>query len=103
MKKFMNWIADYGENIFLCFVAVFVLFLIVVFVVGILDYQSLTEGTVTDKHYFPGTGVRYSNGELYAGQPDKWIISVESGDKTDVWYVSENFYDSVHIGDWVTK
>lgn len=46
--------------------------------------------------------MQFSDGQ-YSYSPGKWIISVENDGKTDMWYVSENFYDSVHIGDWVKK
>lgn len=41
--------------------------------------------------------------DRYHVQPDRWIIEIQNGDEKDWWSVTENYYDSVKIGDWVEK
>lgn len=77
----------------------------VILVVAIIIWAALQprlpEGTVTNKMHFPGYSNCTDKGCDYSSP--KWIVTVQKGDEFDSWYVSENYYDSVHIGDWVKK
>lgn len=35
--------------------------------------------------------------------PDRWYITVSSGEKTDIWEVSESFYNKTSIGEYITR
>lgn len=78
-----------------------------------INYDPLTEGEVIDKYYEPAHEV-YSpinitiDGKNQTIQNwrqvgDKWRLIVQNGDKKDIWFVSESFYNSVKVGDWVKK
>ena len=80
---------------------------------AVFTYEPLTEGVVIGKEYMPARSV-YSpiymtiNGRnqtisRWRNEPEKWCVTVQNGDATDSWYVSQVYYDSVKIGDWVTK
>ena len=50
----------------------------------------------------PGYHHCVENGKCVYESP-KWIVMVQDGEDKDWWYVTENYYDSVHVGDWVKK
>lgn len=75
--------------------------------------KPLHSGMVIDKQYIPAH-TRYQpmviniNNHIqifpqYRHIPDKWIIQIQNGDKKDSWYVSEDYYNSVDIGDFITS
>lgn len=59
-----------------------------------IDLTPITEGEVYDKFYFPSD-------EQF--KPGKFMIKIRNGERTDTWYVTEKYYESVKVGDWVTK
>ena len=75
--------------------------------------KPLYSGTVIDKQYIPAHKLYQPmiivvNKQTriiphYVHLPDKWIIWVQNGDKKDSWYVSEDYYNSVDIGDFITS
>lgn len=79
----------------------------------ISGYEPLTEGEVIYKDFYPAHDVYYPihitvdgmsqtiNNYRYVG--DRWRLTIQNGEHTDMWYVSESFYNSVKVGDWVTK
>lgn len=79
----------------------------------LISYRPLTEGEVIGKDYLPAdreyapesltVNGRRHNLSRYRYYGERWRIRVRNGDDEDVWYVSEHYYDSVRIGDWVTK
>lgn len=112
MKKAWEWLIDDDHWLYVCGL-ILVLFVFGALVYAIATYTPLTEGVVENKFYHPAHNV-YSpihitiNGKLetiahYKWVGDEWTITVRNGDNTDIWYVSESYYDSVHVGDWVKK
>ena len=101
MWKIERKIWDFLDNYGICIV----LFIIALVIVGWIDYAitapNLTEGLVMNKRYSPGY-FRCYDGNCHS-QGDRWIIEVQNGDEKDWWTVTENYYDAVKIGDWVTK
>ena len=91
--KIMRWFG----LIFFALIAV----LVIIGIVCSARHTYLTEGTVTNKMFFPGYSNCTDGGCDY--RAPRWIISIQNGDEFESWYVSENYYDSVHIGDWVRK
>lgn len=112
MKKAWRWL-KYDNN------WAYVLFLIAIvsviawIVISLINYTPLTEGAVTNKFYEPAHQVydpiyitvdgKNQTIPRYRYVGDRWKIVITNGDDTDVWYVSESYYDSVHVGDWVNK
>ena len=83
------------EIIFL--VSAVVIVLVFMILMGAAAYSMnnhLTEGVVRDKMLYPPTGRQII---------PTFVLVVESGDKTDYWYVSESYYNSVHVGSYVKK
>lgn len=112
MRKAWEWLTDDCNWLCICGL-IFILFIFGALVYAFVTYTPLTEGVVTNKFHHPAHNV-YSpiyvtiNGKQqtiahYRWVGDEWIITVRNGDDTDTWYVSESYYDSVHVGDWVTK
>lgn len=110
MTKIWEWLKEWWYVVF--FGALFLLFAGLLFWC-LFTYTPLTEGVVIRKDYTPAHNV-YSpihmnvNGKTqiiphWNYHPDRWSVTVQNGEDTDWWYVSESYYDSVKIGDWVTK
>ena len=97
MKKVENFLMEWWGVI--C-TALFIL-LVVVSIIWAVKQPRLSEGSVTNKMHFPGYSICTDKGCDYT--PSKWIVSIQNGEEFDSWYVSESYYDSVHIGDWVKK
>lgn len=62
---------------------------------------KINEGMVMNKWISPAYKSCDDDGCTY--RSTKYIIAVQDGDLKDWWYVTENYYDTVKIGDWVTK
>jgi len=82
--------------------------LTVIFIIGFaaiivlaIVSPKLTEGIVTNKWYFPGYSSCTDKGCEY--NPAKYTVTIQNGEDKDTWYVSESYYDNVHVGDWVQK
>lgn len=56
--------------------------------------NSVTEGLVLDK----GHSIGGKNVTTYSC----WV-QVQNGDNVVIWHVSDDFYDSVNVGDWVKR
>ena len=79
----------------------------------LISYRPLTEGEVIGKKHLPAFGEYVPESLAVNGKQknlprhryygERWRITVRNGDDEDIWYVSEKYYDSVRIGDWVTK
>ena len=59
-----------------------------------INGPHLTEGYVIDKNVYPPTGRQIK---------PMFSITVKLNDTIDEWYVSENYYDGVHVGTYVKK
>lgn len=101
MSKFRRFISDHSDIIVMSFMFIVTACLIVLMIFTILTGKDLTEGMVMNKRYSAGY-VLYLN-DHYQVQPERWIVEIQNGDEKDWWTVTENFYDSVKIGDWVKK
>ena len=88
-----------------------ILFLLCVIVLS--GCKSLTAGTIIDKSFVAAHST-YSPRIVMIGKtitiiphwihhPDRWYIEVQDGDITDMWEVSEDYYNSVNIGDYVEE
>lgn len=81
-----------------CIVAVVLLLTIfTLMTVGVIHEISgphLTEGYVIDKNIYPPTGRQIK---------PMFSITVKLNDTVDEWYVSESYYDGVHVGSYVKK
>lgn len=97
MKKVIDFISEWW-GIILTVIAVA---LCVAFIVWAANQPRLPEGEVMNKMHFPAYSSCTDKGCDWTSE--KWIVSVRNGDEFDSWYVSERYYDSVHIGDWVKK
>lgn len=97
----MNKVRWFIEEYWGIILTVLFIILCVSAIIWAAKQPRLPEGYVTNKMYFPGYSSCTDKGCDY--RHDKWIITVQNGDEFDSWYVSENYYDSVHIGDWVKK
>ena len=75
--------------------------------------KPLYEGTVTDKHYDEAHRI-YSPMIMNVNKhtqiiprwihyPDRWYVSVQNGEEKDIWEVTEEYYDSVEVGDYITS
>ena len=83
------------EAIFL--VGAVVIVIVFMILIGAAVYSTsnhLTEGVVRDKMLYPPVGRQVI---------PTFVLVVESGDKTDYWYVPESYYNSVHVGSYVKK
>lgn len=98
MAKVKNFIEEWW------YVILMVVFIIGFILVIILEATApkLTEGLVMNKIASPGYHHCVENGKCVYESP-KWIVMVQDGEDKDWWYVTENYYDSVHVGDWVKK
>lgn len=82
-------------GIIICFIAIVILSL-----TGInysIQSDSITQGYVVNKDYYPASGFAGN----YNGERFELTIEYE-GHKT-YWYVTEDYYNSVKIGDYVRK
>lgn len=112
MKKAWAWITEDCNWLYVCMAAV-VLAIFGGIVYFIATYTPLGEGVVINKFYEPAHSVYspvtlYVNGKTeiiptYKMVGDKWRVDVRNGEDEDIWYVSEEFYNAVHVGDWVKK
>ena len=78
-------------------VVVLLLTIFTLMTVGVIHKISgphLIEGYVIDKNIYPPTGRQIR---------PMFSITVKLNDTVDEWYVSENYYDGVHIGTYVKK
>lgn len=85
------------EAIFMVSAVVIVIVFMILIAIGIAVYSTnnhLVEGVVRDKMLYPPTGRQVI---------PTFVLVVESGDKTDYWYVPESYYNSVHVGSYVKK
>ena len=101
MSKFRRFISDHSEDIVLSFILIVMACSVVLAVFAVVTEKDLTEGMVMNKRYSAGY-VLFLN-DRYHVQPDRWIVEIQNGDQKDWWTVTENYYDSVKIGDWVEK
>jgi len=97
MKRIIDFLYDWGQ-----------LIIVIIFVVGCIGFivyeatrPRLVEGLVTNKMSFPGYSTCDDNKCKW--HSEQWIVTVQNGDEFDSWFVSERYYDSVQIGDWVKK
>ena len=97
MKKILDFFAEWWYVI----ITVVFIVLFIWLIVWAAMAPRLPEGEVTNKMHFPAYSSRTDKGCHWTSE--KWIVSVRNGDEFDSWYVSESYYDSVHIGDWVRK
>lgn len=97
----MNKVKDFLEEWWYMILTAIAIILVVAGIIWAAKQPRLPEGYVTNKMHFPGYSHCGENGCDYTSA--KWIITVQNGDEFDSWYVSERYYDSVHIGDWVRK
>lgn len=97
MTKIWEWLQEWWH------VIAFVSFclLIIGFIVWAILSPKLTEGIVTNKWYYPGYSTCTGKGCEY--NPAKYTVTIQNGEDKDTWYVSESYYDNVHVGDWVQK
>lgn len=75
--------------------------------------SSIDYGTVTDKQYAPAqliyspliTTVNKQTRIIprYIHHPQRWHIYVQNEDGGEWWSVTENYYNSVEIGDFVDR
>ena len=80
---------------------VIAIILVIAGIIWAANQPRLPEGYVTNKMHFPAYSSCTDKGCDYSSE--KWIVTVQKDDEFDSWYVSENYYDSVHIGDYVRK
>lgn len=87
------------------------IFLTLLFLSGCAKH--LAEGTVIEKHYVEAHNT-YSPIVMIVNKrtqiiprwirySDRWYISVEMDNIQDQWDVTEEFYNSIKIGDWVSR
>ena len=101
------------ENLIYVLVGALGIAVLIGVIVFFANYEPLTEGIVIDKYYEPAHSERYTTYITVDGKQqgipgyrhvgDKFILIVQNGENKDLWYVSEEFYNSVHAGDWVRK
>ena len=97
MKKVSAFVAEWWAEI--CFAAFIILVIAVIIWMG--NQPNLAEGYITNKMHFPAYSSCTDKGCDYSSE--RWIVTIQNGDEFDSWYVSEKYYDDVHIGDWVKK
>lgn len=97
----MNKVKDFLEEWWYMILTAIAIILVVAGIIWAAKQPRLLEGYVTNKMHFPGYSHCGENGCDYTSA--KWIVTVQKGDEFDSWYVSERYYDNVHIGDWVKK
>lgn len=77
-----------------------------VIIAGVILYAitttKLREGMVMNKYYLQGYEKCFDKGKC-AVERDKWIIAVQNGERKDWWQVSESYFQTVDLGDWVRK
>ena len=109
----IKFISDHEEQILFGFLGVVLLVCLAFVIWAICSYTPLTEGFVIDKDYDPAHRV-YRPIHIYSGGHnqsiphwrtvgDRWTVWIQNGEDKDMWYVTEEFYNSVHVGDWVKK
>ena len=81
-------------NLITTICAITITIILLVVALGIFTRNHLTEGEVISKEIYPPTAKRWY---------PTYVITVKNGDEFDVWYVTEAYYDSVHIGSYVKK
>ncbi len=92
---------------------IFLLVLAVLCALSMTGCKSIDYGTVMDKSFAPAHRV-YSPIITHIGKttrviprwlhhPDRWSILVENEDGKDWWNVSEDYYNTVNIGDTVDR
>ena len=91
---------ELGDVIGIVYIVILLVALIFM-IFTIFSAETLAEGIVMNKRFSEGY-CRCVNDECEI-QKDRWIIEVQNGDKKDWWIVTEKYYDSVNIGDWVKK
>lgn len=85
------------EKIFIAATVVLLISFFILMAVGVvheINGPHLTEGYVIDKNVYPPTGRQIK---------PMFSITVKLNDTIDEWYVSENYYDGVHVGTYVKK
>ena len=113
MSEIFDFLREWWGVILIVIVGVLVIVGFVWCFIQVANAPHLQEGEVIAKEYRPAHSV-YSpsyiriNGESqiisnYRTEPEKWLVTVQNGEEMDIWYVSESYYNSVKVGDWVTK
>lgn len=82
-------------------------------IVWVYQHNKLDSGYVVDKRFEAAhtiyTPIFIRVGAISIPQmipnyyPDRWFITVQNGDKTDEWRVSNEDYNRLNIGDWTEK
>ena len=96
-----------------CIIGIVLLVTLGFIVYMIASYTPLMEGTVVAKFYEPSRSV-YSPSHVtidgkdqtihnYRYESEKFKLVIENGDDKDIWFVTEEFYSNVKVGDFVTK
>lgn len=98
MKDFYN---TWNEWKYVIYIGIIALVFIGIIIYGISQKTELAEGMVMNKWISPA--YRTCDDGDCSYRSTKYIIAVQNGDDKDWWYVTENYYDSVKIGDWVKK
>ena len=87
--------------------------LMIILALTLIGCTDLNSGTVTEKKYQPEEDI-YSPIPMYTGKtliimprwihrPARYILYIENGEEHSVWYVSQETYDSVEIGDYIER
>lgn len=92
-----NFFDKYGAFLFFGVIVAF----FATFLFFALFEPSLNEGMVMNKWISPAEKTCTDGDCVY--KSTRYIVAVQDGDKKDWWYVTENFYDNVNIGEWVKK
>jgi len=85
------------ENIFsyaFAFIVLVGIIFVFVSIIVVAHSGNLIEGTVIDKDIYAPTG---------RAMYPTFVLKVENNGQTDIWIVSESYYDSVHVGSYVKK
>ncbi len=75
--------------------------------------SRLDAGTIISKQYEPSHRLyqpmvmiinkRTTIIPRWVNIPDKWFITIQSEQETDIWQVSKSYYQQVEIGDYVER
>ena len=76
------------------FIIVVCVIIVLIHFIGAAHSGKLIEGVVVNKDVYAPTGRALT---------PTFVLTVEKNGETDVWIVSESYYDNVHIGSYVKK
>ena len=94
---------------------IFVILIILLFCFSLFGCDNgLRQGYVTNKKFKPeNTTTMITYTYIYTGNtiipmphfwyyhyPDRWVITIQNEEKENIFYVDEETYNSVKIGDW---